>query len=149
MTQSNGFKVIGTRPVRHDGVDKVTGRALYGADVRLNGQLYGAMLRSPHAHARIVAIDTSEAAAVPGVKAIVTGADLPHVGDQIADIGEGAVNLRHLSANILAGRKALYFGHAIAAVAATSLTAAQQAVNKIKVTWEELPPVLKWREPPN
>ncbi|MBX7213881.1 MAG: xanthine dehydrogenase family protein molybdopterin-binding subunit [Thermoflexales bacterium] len=146
MTQSNGFKVIGTRPVRHDGVDKVTGRALYGADVRLNGQLYGAMLRSPHAHARIVAIDTSEAAAVPGVKAIVTGADLPHVGDQIADIGEGAVNLRHLSANILAGRKALYFGHAIAAVAATSLTAAQQAVNKIKVTWEELPPVLNLRD---
>ena len=59
MSDQTVFKVIGTRPVRHDGVDKVTGRALYGADVRMNGQLYGAMLRSPHAHARILSIDTS------------------------------------------------------------------------------------------
>src|SRR6266540_4563894 len=66
------FRVVGTRPVRHDGVDKVTGRALYGADFSMAGLLHGAVLRSPHAHARIVSIDTSKAEVLPGVKAVVT-----------------------------------------------------------------------------
>ena len=68
---------IGTRAVRPDGVDKVTGRANFGADFSLPGMLYGKVLRSPHAHARIKSIDTSRAAAIEGVKAIVTGADFP------------------------------------------------------------------------
>ena len=62
------YRVIGTRPVRQDGTDKVTGRALYGADVRLPGMLYGAVLRSPHAHARILSIDATQALALPGVR---------------------------------------------------------------------------------
>src|SRR5881227_3935733 len=68
------FEYVGTRPMRHDGVDKVTGRAAYGADVKLPGMLHGAVLRSPHAHARIVSIDTSAAEAAPKVKAVITGA---------------------------------------------------------------------------
>src|SRR5262249_421433 len=71
------YKVIGTRPVRHDGVDKVTGRALYGADLQLAGLLHGRILRSPHAHARIRGIDASAALALPGVVALVPSPDLP------------------------------------------------------------------------
>jgi CO/xanthine dehydrogenase Mo-binding subunit len=56
--QEKHYRVIGTRPIRQDGTDKVTGRAVYGADIRMPGMLYGAMLRSPHAHARILSIDT-------------------------------------------------------------------------------------------
>jgi CO/xanthine dehydrogenase Mo-binding subunit len=94
------YQVIGTRPIRPDGVDKVTGRAQYGADVRLTGMLYGAMLRSPHAHARILSIDTSQAEALPGVRAVVTGADLPALEDKISAQGESSVNLRYQSNNI-------------------------------------------------
>jgi xanthine dehydrogenase molybdenum-binding subunit len=140
------FKVIGTRPVRPDGVDKVTGRAQYGADIRLPGMLYGKILRSPHAHARIVSIDTSKAAALPGVKAIVTGRDLPVAADRVEDLGEGAANLRDLSHNVLAGPKALYRGHAVAAVAATSPHIAQEALDLIDVRYEILPPVLDVRD---
>ena len=136
------YNVIGTRPIRHDGVDKVTGRALYGADVRLNGMLYGRVLRSPHAHARILSIDASQAEALPGVKAIVTGADFPTLQDKIESLGEGAVNLRYLSNNCMATDKALYHGHAVAAVAATSVHVAEEALELIKVEYEVLPPVL-------
>ena len=73
------YAVVGTRPVRHDGADKVTDRALYGADFQAAELLHGYVLRSPHAHARILRIDTSKAAALPGVKAIVTAADFPEV----------------------------------------------------------------------
>ena len=71
------YRVLGTRPVRHDGVDKVTGRANYGADFHLPGMLHGKVLRSPHAHARIRSIDTSAAEALDGVFAVVTGDDFP------------------------------------------------------------------------
>ena len=140
------YRVIGTRPIRHDGVDKVVGRAQYGADVRLSGMLYGAVLRSPHAHARIVSIDTHEAAALPGVKAIVTGVDLPKLHDKITGLGESTVNLRYQSNNVLAQDKALYYGHAVAAVAATSVHIAAEAAKLIKVTYEVLPPVLDVRQ---
>ena len=83
------FKVIGTRPIRHDGVDKVLGRALFGADVKLPGLLHGAVLRSPHAHARIVRIDTSKAEAAPGVAAVMTSADLPQAESEMLDLGGG------------------------------------------------------------
>jgi len=79
----------------------VTGRAQYGADIRMTGMLYGRVLRSPLAHARIVRIDTSRAEAVPGVKAVATGHDLPAARDVIEDLGEASANLRELSNNVL------------------------------------------------
>jgi xanthine dehydrogenase molybdenum-binding subunit len=138
----NGYQIIGTRPVRPDGVDKVTGRAIYSADVQMSGLLYGKVLRSPHGHARIRSIDTSKAAALPGVKAVVTSKDLPAAEDKIEDLGEGAINLKYLSDNILASDKALYYGHAIAAVAATSVHVAEEALALIEVDYEVLDPVL-------
>ena len=136
------YKVIGTRPIRHDGVDKVTGRAKYGADIKMAGMLYGAMLRSPHAHARIKRIDTAKAAAQRGVRAVVTAHDLAHHSDRIVEMGEGAANMRHLSANILAREKVLYKGHAVAAVAADNVHIAEAAVKLIQVEYEPLEPVL-------
>ena len=90
------FNVVGTRPIRHDGIDKVTGRARYSADINLPGLLYGQIVRSPHAHARIKSIDATRALALPGVKAVVTGADLAQPGQggfsgRLIDLGEGAM----------------------------------------------------------
>ncbi len=146
MSEKKEYKVIGTRPIRHDGVDKVTGRAIYGADFQITGLLHGRVLRSPHAHARIVSIDTSRAEAHPGVKGVVTAQDLPTAEDKMADLGEGAVNLKYLCDNILASDKALYKGHAIAAVAATNPHIAEEACELIDVEYEVLPPVLEVRE---
>src|SRR5713101_4252049 len=116
---SKKYRVIGTRPVRPDGVDKVTGRAVYGADVQLPRMLHGKMLRSPHAHARIRSIDTSKAAALPGVHAVITAADLPYSGTSVWLGEQGEVDTHRMSSNILARDKVLYCGHAVAAVAAT------------------------------
>jgi len=146
MSEKKEYKVIGTRPIRHDGVDKVTGRALYGADFQTSGLLHGRILRSPHAHARIKSIDTSRAEAYPGVKAAVTAKDFPTVEDKVADLGESAVNLRDLQGNILANKKVLYKGHAVAAVAATDPHTAEEALELIDVEYEVLPPVLDVRE---
>jgi CO/xanthine dehydrogenase Mo-binding subunit len=140
-TDKKKYKVIGTRPVRHDGADKVTGRAIYGADLQLTGMVYGKILRSPHAHARIKSIDTSAAEKLPGVLAVATAADMPNLKDKIADLGEGSVNLAHLGANVLAHGKALYKGHSVAAVAATSGHIAEAALKLIKVDYEVLPSV--------
>jgi xanthine dehydrogenase molybdenum-binding subunit len=136
------YNVVGTRPIRHDGVDKVTGRAVYGADVKLPGLLHGRVLRSIHAHARIKRIDTSRAEAFPGVRAVVTAKDLPAAEDKVEDLGEGSVNLKYLSDNVLVGDKALYRGHAIAAVAAIDQHVAEEAVRLIEVEYELLPPVI-------
>jgi CO/xanthine dehydrogenase Mo-binding subunit len=125
------FKVVGTRPDRPDGIDKVTGRARFGADMVAPGMLTGRILRSPHAHARILRIDTSKAEALAGVKAVVTRADFGTVPDHVADIME----------NCMAGEKALYDGHAIAAVAAISPSVARQALRLIEVDYEVLPHV--------
>ncbi|HLF88197.1 MAG TPA: xanthine dehydrogenase family protein molybdopterin-binding subunit [Anaerolineales bacterium] len=144
--KKDDYSVIGKNPHRHDGTDKVTGRAQYGADIRLPGMMYGAMLRSPHAHAHILSIDTSDAESVPGVRAVVTAKDLPDVESKIAELGEGTINLRHQSNNILAKDKVLYFGHAIAAVAAVNPHIAEEAVALIKVEYEVLPPVLNVRK---
>jgi CO/xanthine dehydrogenase Mo-binding subunit len=138
---TTALKVVGTRPIRPDGADKVTGRATYGADFNMAGQLVGKILRSPHAHARIVSIDTSKAKAAPGVKAIVTSADFPDLASEALEGGEQAANLRDLSQNVMARGKVLYDGHAIAAVAATSVAAADEALAKIKVEYEVLPHV--------
>ncbi|MFN7925700.1 MAG: xanthine dehydrogenase family protein molybdopterin-binding subunit [Bryobacteraceae bacterium] len=136
------YSVVGTRPIRHDGADKVTGRALYGADYQAAGLLHGAIVRSPHAHARIVRIDTRKAEKVPGVKAVVTAADLPDSGDRIVDLGEGAMPLAYIRGNVLASGKALYRGHAVAAVAATNQHIAEEAAELIDVVYEPLPCVL-------
>ncbi len=138
MTQ---FTYIGTRPIRHDGVDKVTGRAAYGADFSLPGMLHGAVLRSPHAHARIVSIETSAAEAMPGVKAVVTGKDIPPNSAKLVLGGEAALDLRDMGDNLLAHDKVLYHGHAVAAVAATSVDIAREAAQHIKVEYDVLPPV--------
>ncbi len=140
------YKIVGTRPIRPDGVEKVTGKAQYGADIRPPGLVYGRIVRSPHAHARILSVDTSEAEAMPGVLAVVTSKDFPTAADKVEELGETAVNLRELSENILAHDKALYHGHAVAAVAATSSQIAEEAAKRVKVTYEVLPPVLDVRD---
>jgi len=137
------LKVVGTRPIRPDGADKVTGRAAYGADYNMPGQLVGKVLRSPHAHARIVAIDTRKARAIPGVKAVITGADLPEVASALHQGGEAASNMRDLAMNVMARDKALYEGHAVAAVAAISAAKADEALAAIEVTYEILPHVIE------
>ncbi len=129
------YDVVGTRPVRHDGADKVTGRALYGADFAAAGLLHGKILRSPYAHAHIMSIDTSRAEALPGVHAVVTAADFP-----ATPAGNSA--LKYLRDNVLANEKALYRGHAVAGVAATSPHVAEEALALIDVQYEVLPAVL-------
>lgn len=141
-TVDKKFSVVGTRPVRHDGVDKVTGRALYGADFTMTGLLHGAVLRSPHAHARIRTIDTSKAESLPGVKAVVTARDLAESGDRMVDLGEGETPLKYIRGNVLAAGKVLYKGHAVAAVAATSPHIAEEAASLIEVDYEALGCVL-------
>jgi CO/xanthine dehydrogenase Mo-binding subunit len=146
MSEQKTYKVLGTRPIRHDGLDKVTGRALYGADVQLAGLLHGRVLRSPHAHARIKKIDASKAMALPGVEAVATSADFPDPGNKLAELGEGAINLAHLSGNCLARGKVLYKGQAVAAIAAVSPHVAEEALNLIQVDYESLPHVTDVRE---
>ena len=126
------YRLIGTRPDRPDGLDKVTGRARYGADISAPGMLHAAVVRSPHAHARIKRIDASKALALPGVKAVVTRADLP-----TGLTGEDW----NLQENTLAGDVALYDGHAVAAVAATTKLIAQDAARLVEVEYEVLPHV--------
>ena len=136
------YKYVGTRSIRPDGYDKVTGKARYGADYSLPGMLYGAILRSPHAHARIKSVDVSGALALPGVLAATCAEDLPELEGGMEDSGEEAVDFRDLSCNILARDKVLYHGHAVAAVAATSENAARAALKEIKVEYEVLPHVI-------
>ena len=140
------FKWVGTRPVRPDGVPKVTGAAKFGADYHLPGMLYGKVLRSPHAHARIRSIDTSRAAALPGVKAVMTGADLPDHPFQYIGPSRLSVNFWHITRNIMAREKALYEGHAVAAVAAISMSIANRALTLIDVDYEVLPHVIDVEE---
>ena len=128
------YKVVGTRPIRHDGTDKVTGRAKYGGDFDMSGLLHGKVLRSPHAHARIRSIDTSKAEAYPGVKAVITVKDLPISGMDDPDQG-----MQFASDNVLARGKALYKGHAVAAVAADNPHVAEAALALIEVDYEVLP----------
>jgi CO/xanthine dehydrogenase Mo-binding subunit len=138
----NTYRVLGTRPVRHDGADKVTGRAIYGGDFQMAGLLHGFILRSPHAHARIKRIDTSKAEAYPGVKAVVTAADFPESPDKVVDLGEGETPLSYVRGNVLASGKVLYRGHAVAGVAALNAHIAEEAAQAIEVEYEPLPCVL-------
>ena len=139
------YDVVGKRPVRPDGVDKVTGRAQYGADLELTGLLHARVLRSPHAHARIKSIDTSAAEALSGVRAVVTGADLPFATLSKEDLGNDFNRFKFLSDNFLASDKALYRGHAVAAVAADNGHTAEAALALIDVDYEVLEPVIDVR----
>lgn len=136
--QSKRYKVIGTRPIRHDGEDKVTGRAQYGGDVFFKDMLWCKALRSPHAHAKILSVDTSKAEKLPGVKAIVTCNDLPKLEDRMIESGEGVENMKYMTDRILARDKVLFKGHAIAAVAAVDAWTAEQACDLIEVKYEVL-----------
>ena len=124
VLSNTDYKVVGTRPVRHDGTDKVTGRAKYGADFDAAGVLFAKVLRSPHAHARIKSINTSKAEAAPGVRAVITGQDVPT--DSAA------------AKKVMAKDKVLYKGHPVAAVAAVSAHDAEQALALIEVEYELL-----------
>jgi CO/xanthine dehydrogenase Mo-binding subunit len=128
------FKLVGTRPRRPDGIDKVTGRARYGADAFAPGQLVGRILRSPHAHATIRKIDTSRAEKLKGVKAVITCDDLP-------DLTNGNRGNYDILENCMARGRALYHGHAVAAVAAVDEPTARKALKLIKVDYQQLPHV--------
>ena len=132
---------IGQRTIRPDGEDKVTGRAAFGADFAQAGMLWGKVLRSPHPHARIKSIDLDRAAAVPGVKAVMSGADLVDFPLD-TPVLVGPADMRFVSRNVMACDKALYAGHAVAAVAATTAEAAQAALELIDVDYEPLPWVI-------
>ena len=136
------LKWVGTRPIRPDGVDKVTGRAKFGADLILPGMLVGRVLRSPLPHARIKSIDIAKAAALPGVKAVVTRDDFHDLPSEFVPAGEMLVNYRDMVRNVMAREKVLYEGHAVAAVAATSAQVAREALKLIEVEYEPLPHVI-------
>lgn len=141
-TSTREYRVIGTRPIRPDGYGKVTGRDVYGPDVQLPGMLYAKVLRSPHPHAMIKRIDASKALALPGVMAVVTGEDLPKIesGERISS-GEESIEVRFMSALVLARDKVHFKGQPVAAVAATSLAVAEEALDLIEVEYELLPVV--------
>ena len=132
-SEKREFKVVGTRPPRPDGIDKVTGRALYGADLNAPGMLVGQVLRSPHAHARIKSIDASAAIALSGVKAVITSDDFSKASNWF---NQDALD------NCMARGKVLYHGHGVAAVAATSASVAARALQLVKVEYEILPHVI-------
>ncbi len=136
------YKWIGTRPIRPDGVPKVTGRAQYGADFAPSGMIWGKVLRSPHAHARIKSINTAKAEALAGVKAIMTSKDLPDQSNEFIGPERVAQNFWHITRNIMAREKVLYEGHSVAAVAATTQEIAAQAAALIEVEYEILPHVI-------
>nr|MCS5573420.1 xanthine dehydrogenase family protein molybdopterin-binding subunit [Pseudomonadales bacterium] len=141
MSEAQDYRYVGQRTIRPDGFDKVTGRANFAADFALPGMIWGRVLRSPHAHARIKKIDTRNAEAMPGVLSVATHADFPKA-DGSLEAGESTVNVRDLSRNILADDKVLYNGHAVAAVAAYSERLAEEALDLIEVEYEVLPHVL-------
>src|SRR5256712_12849354 len=142
MTNGNSQTYVGTRTIRPDGADKVTGRARFGADFNLPGQLIGRVLRSPHPHARIVSIDTWKAEALPGVKAVITRDDFADQSSEFIPAGEMMMNYKDVVRNVMAREKALYEGHAVAAVAATSVAIARRALKLIDVQYEVLPHVI-------
>ena len=131
QTGDGNDDAIGARMVRTDAVEKVTGRAVYAEDIQLPRMVYGALVRSTHAHARILSVDTTEALKLPGVKAVVTGRDIEmgYYGYELHD------------QRVFALEKVRYLGEPVAAVAADTADIAREAAAKVKVTYEELPAV--------
>ena len=146
MNAKQEFKIVGTRPIRPDGLDKVTGRARYGADLNMQGQIYGHILRSPHAHANIKSIDCSKALAMEGVLAVMTGEDLAEPGNTVLGSGEGAIALKDLIPMVMSQGKVLFHAQAVAAVAATTTALAAEAAAAIEVVYEVLPAVTDMHE---
>ena len=141
MNAYQEFRMIGSRPVRPDGLDKVTGRARYGADLNMQGQLYGHVVRSPHAHAVIKSIDCSKALAMEGVLAVMTGDDLVKPGNEMLGSGEGAMALKDVVPMVMSQGKVLFHSQAVAAVAATSPELAAEAAQVVEVMYDVLPAV--------
>ena len=139
-TNSDGltFKGFGKSHEKVDGLDKVTGRSQFGADFTLPGSLHGVIVRSPHAHARIVTIDTSEAEQLPGVLAVCTAGDFPSDISGDLDTGEVDIGIQFLANLMMARRKVLFEGHPVAAVAATDAHIAAEAARLVKVEYELL-----------
>ncbi|WP_435213531.1 xanthine dehydrogenase family protein molybdopterin-binding subunit [Luminiphilus sp. nBUS_16] len=146
MNAKQEFKIVGTRPIRPDGLDKVTGRARYGSDLNMQGQIYGHILRSPHAHANIKSIDCSKALAMEGVLAVMTGDDLAEPGNTVLGSGEGAIALKDLIPMVMSQGKVLFHAQAVAAVAATTSALAAEAAAAIEVVYEVLPVVTNCRD---
>ena len=145
MTNDNSktnFQWVGKRTRRPDGVDKVTGRARYGRDMSMPGMLHCKVLRSPHAHARIISIDTSKATALKGVKGVLTSAEIPDHPLSKPPYAPIINDMHDISRNVMARDKVFYDGHAVAAVAATSERIAKAALKLIDVKYEILPHVL-------
>ncbi len=134
LDHNREFKIIGTRVPRPDGIDKVTGRAQYGADMYMPGMIYGATIRSPHAHAKIVSIDFSAALALDGVHVAVTADDFVEQA--------GAPQQDDLD-HVIARGTALYHGHTVAAIAATTQKLANDAAKLVKVKYEILPHIIE------
>ena len=144
--KSKNYKIIGTRPIRHDGADKVTGRAKYGVDYQSTGVLFGKILRSPHAHANIRSIDTSKASAYPGVRSVVTGSDFPETvnedgKDRKVTLGELSTDMKYLREGVMATKKVLFKGQPVAAVAGINQHVAEEAAKLIEIDYEILPSV--------
>jgi CO/xanthine dehydrogenase Mo-binding subunit len=146
VTTERQYKVVGTRPIRHDGTDKVTGRARYGADLKLPGMLFGRVKRSPHAHARIKRIDVSKARALQGVRGVITFGDFPDPGERIVGTIRGPTPLKWIIGHLMADKKVVYRGQPVAAVAATDPHIAEDALELIDVEYEPLEPVLDLQE---
>ena len=140
----SAHRVVGQRIARVDAPDKMTGRAIFAADVRIPDAIHAAVLRSPHAHARIKRLDVSRASKAEGVVAIITGHDLL----QAQGLTEDAVRARRPSLvnHHLAWDKVVYAGQPVAAVAAVTLEQAKDAVRLIQVEYEVLPPVMDAEE---
>ena len=128
------FKIVGTRPLRPDGIDKVTGKAIYGADLYAPNMLYGCLLRINEPHAFIESIDTSNAEQLPGVKSIVTFKDFIKINPDNKS--------NQILENCIANEKVLYDGHAVAAIAAVDLNTAKKALKLIKIKYKKLPFVI-------
>jgi len=144
------YDVVGTRPIRPDGADKVTGRAQYGADFQISGALYAKMVRSPYAHAKIVSIDTSKAEAHPAVRAVVTGADFPETvigpnGERPTTVGDLAADLKYLRHQVMATDKVVFGNQPVAAVAALTAHDAEEAAKLVEVKYEPIKPVTEVR----
>ena len=133
------FLVVGNSVHRVDGVDKVTGKAKYVADLIVPGMIEGKFLRSPYAHARIRSIDTAEAEAMPGVVAVLTSKDLTDIGPYI---GRG----KNKDQPVIALNRVIFAGQPVAAVAALDRATAEEALSKINVDYEELPAVISVEE---
>jgi xanthine dehydrogenase molybdenum-binding subunit len=145
LSREASSHVVGTRPPRYDAPDKVTGQAVFAPDISLPGMLYGRIVRSPHAHARIRSINTHHAATYPGVGAVVTAQDLHGPNDKFAEPDEAAVDFKAWQDNVLAREKVLYVGHAVAAVAAINPHVADEGAKLIEVQYDVLPAVMDVR----